>query len=308
MAWIRSLFMRSAAIALGISLFLPAVSLAEPCSSPNKSIIDDLIELLESWGIIADSDGGGQSSGADGLSDGDGNSSDDEASSGDEGGSTGNEAGSSTGTDDSPSDFQQIAGGDLSLDDAPDTIELPEELLDGMEDAWNDSMPRGRSQEQGGLLVEEDDAFEWKRGEAGNSGSFNPNYDDMEDGETLVGVGHTHPYDSTEGGFEDVSFSGQDLARLVLVEDNIAVVQSGESLFLAARTEEFNDRLDGLSQSEKLDLFYEMKDVFDTAYDEADGTFQDRVRSGVLAVVDKYDLVYYEGNGSTLHRVEGGDE
>ena len=280
---------KAAALILGMALLAPPGALADPCSpNPNKGIIEEIIEILRGWGLL--DSGGGEA--ADG---------------GGEAAQGGDQQGDGSQDDALLEAFDQVASGELPVDDAPDSIRVPQEVVDGMQDAWDDSMPGGRSQEQGGIIVEEDDQYEWKRGDAGDSGSFSPNYDDLEDGEDLVGVGHTHPYDETEGGFEDVTFSGQDLARLVFVEDDIAVVQSGESLFLAARTQEFDQMLEGLSEKDKLALFNEMKDTFDEAYGDAKGSFQDRVRAGVLAVVDEYHLLYYEGKGNTLHRVGGGD-
>ncbi len=194
---------------------------------------------------------------------------------------------------------------DVKADEAPDRITLPDVLVDGMQDAWDDSLPGGRSQEQGGILVvDEKGHYVWKRGDVGESGSWSPNYEDVEDGETLVAVGHTHPYDASEGGYTDVPFSGQDLARLLVVEENIAVVQSGDTVFVAAMTAEFQDRVEGMSDEERWDLFYEMKDAYDEAYADARGSFPDRVSAAVDAVADKYGLVWYRGSGKTLTRVD----
>ncbi|MEO6063059.1 MAG: WXG100 family type VII secretion target, partial [Thermoflexales bacterium] len=103
-------------------------------------------------------------------------------------------------------------GSFVKLSDAPKTVEVPKVLNDGLADAWKDSFPKGRSQEQGGMLVQKGDGtLEFRRGAAGDSGSFSPNYGDLKDGETLIGLVHTHPYDATEGGHTNVSFSGADI-------------------------------------------------------------------------------------------------
>src|SRR5882672_8241395 len=93
-------------------------------------------------------------------------------------------------------DFDKITGGHLAEGDAPDKIGLPKELTEGMQSAWDDSFPGGKSQEQGGNLVrEKDGSYAWRKGKPGTSGMFTPDYGDVGKDQTLVGVGHTHPYD-----------------------------------------------------------------------------------------------------------------
>ncbi|MEW5857473.1 MAG: DUF4157 domain-containing protein [Cyanobacteriota bacterium] len=197
--------------------------------------------------------------------------------------------------------FDTVADGNLKQADAPDKLKLPEELTEGMQEGWDKSLPDGKSQEQGGLLVKDKDGdYKWKPGKPGKSGSFSPNYSDQDKDETLVGVGHTHPYDASEGGHTDVSFSGQDLARLVYVKDRIAVVQSGEGQFVASRTVEFDKMLEKLDDAGKKKMFDEMKKTYDDALSSAKGKFQERVEAAVKAVCSKYHLVYYKGKNSKL--------
>ena len=114
------------------------------------------------------------------------------------------------------SGFEQATAGDVDYEDMPEQITLPDSLNEGMQDAWSDSLPRGRAQEQGGIFVENTDGSqEWKRGPAGTSGSFSPNFGDADANERMLAMVHTHPYDKTEGGHTDVTFSGGDFASLV---------------------------------------------------------------------------------------------
>lgn len=72
--------------------------------------------------------------------------------------------------------FERLAS--RSILDMPVEIRLPVELVSGMQIAWDNSFPRGQSQEQGGVLVRDNkDSYKWKAGKAGTSGSFIPNLD-----------------------------------------------------------------------------------------------------------------------------------
>ncbi len=198
-------------------------------------------------------------------------------------------------------DFDKITGEKLKEGDAPDKLTLPPKLKEGMQNAWDKSLPGGKSQEQGGILVKDKSGeYQWKPGKPGKSGSFSPDYGDKGKDDTLIGVGHTHPYDASEGGMTDVSFSGQDLARLVYVEDRIAVVQSGTGQFVAARTEEFNKLLVGLDESGKKKMFDEMNQTWNDTFAGAKGKFRDRGEAAVKAVCSKYHLVYYKGKDGNL--------
>ncbi|BAZ32223.1 hypothetical protein NIES4074_47250 [Cylindrospermum sp. NIES-4074] len=197
--------------------------------------------------------------------------------------------------------FNQITGEKLNEADAPDKLKLPPQLIKGMQDGWDKSFPGGKSQEQGGIIVKDKEGnYQWKPGKSGTSGSFTPNYGDQGKDDTLIGVGHTHPYDASEGGMTDVSFSGDDLARLVYVEDRIAVVQSGQGQFVAARTEEFNTMLKGLDEAGKKKMFDEINKTWDDTFKSAKGKFQERVEAAVKAVCSKYHLVYYKGKDGNL--------
>lgn len=197
--------------------------------------------------------------------------------------------------------FRQIGGAGLKQGDAPPRITVPPDVKKGMDDGWSKSFPGGRSQEQGGILVQKKDGtYEWRPGAAGTSGSFSPNYGDLRPGETLIAVGHTHPYDSTEGNYTNVSFSGQDLARLVFVDDRLAVVKSGEGWFVAARTAEFDALIAGKTDDQKMALFDQMKQDWNDTFNGAKGTFAERADAASAAVAAKYHLVYYTGKDGAL--------
>jgi len=203
-----------------------------------------------------------------------------------------------------PSWLTTPAGSGASGDAKPDsgTFAVPAELKAGLKDAWDASFPHGKSQEHGGILVRKaDGTLEWRAGNAGTSGTFQINYGDLKSGETLVASAHTHPYDASEGGHRDVPFSGGDLANMVTGAESQKFVQSGDSVFRAAKTEEF-EKLVKASNPDTLKT--EMKATFNTALGGATGSFQDRVEAGVKAVCEKYHLEYFKGTGDSLTRVD----
>jgi hypothetical protein len=200
---------------------------------------------------------------------------------------------------------------DLEPIDLPDTVsgddstfQLPVALQRGMRDAWNDSFPGGSSQEQGGMLVRTaSGALEWRRGAAGNTGSFSMNYGDLKSGETLVASAHTHPYDATEGGHTDVPFSGADIGNMALSSrpEDMKLVRSGDSVFMIKETQGFKDYVtdkgEGTARAE-------MIKSWDDAFKNATGTFAERNDAAVKAVCNTYHLEYYSGKGDSLARVD----
>lgn len=216
------------------------------------------------------------------------------------GGPAGAQAGAAAGAQ-----YDAPGGNFVKLSDAPKNVEVPKVLNDGLADAWKDSFPGGRSQEQGGLLVQKPDGtLEFRRGAAGSTGAFSPNYKDLKDGETLIGVVHTHPYDATEGGHTNVSFSGADIANLVSRRDPMKMVQSGDGQFMVMRTQEFDARVNKLDDAGKQQLYDDMKADYARVFsqDRDKFTFAERNDRAAEAVAKKYDLAYYTGKNGALER------
>jgi WXG100 family type VII secretion target len=201
--------------------------------------------------------------------------------------------------------FDTVGSSGVSEAEAPASIRIPQTLSKGMQDAWKDSFPGGHSHEQGGILVRKaDGTYEWRPGKdsAGTSGTFQPDYSVVKSGEALAAVGHTHPYDKTEGSFTNVPFSGQDMARMVYVDEPMHFVQSGDTRFALMRTKEFDKSISGLSDADKQTMFNNMKNDWDSAFKSAKGKLPDRADAAVKAVATKYHLVYYRGTGDTLSK------
>jgi hypothetical protein len=194
--------------------------------------------------------------------------------------------------------FKQLAAGGVSVKDAPEHIGVPRVIQEGAEAAWSKSLPGTKSQEQGGVIIEDSSGgYGYKAGKAGTSGTFSPNYNDVKKkkGEKLLGTLHTHPYSAKEGGYTDVTFSGGDLADMVNGRDKIALVRSGDGWFAVATSKEFEARI--AKAKSKLKLFNER---WDALYKAASGNTKERAASVTPKVCLEYDLLYYAGSESSL--------
>jgi len=201
--------------------------------------------------------------------------------------------------------FLQITSHNLKEAKAPAKITLPKELVSGMQDAWDKSFPKGKSQEQGGILVRhKDGSYEWKAGKGRKSESFKINYEDIGKNETLVMTGHTHPYDKSEGGYTEVSFSAADLANLVVGKEPAKIVQSGQTLFVVARTTKFDGLLKNSDTKQKLRLYTRIKKMWYKVFNLSKGHGIDRIEVATRLICERYHLVYYKGKGNLLTKVD----
>jgi len=203
--------------------------------------------------------------------------------------------------------FEQVAGQSrlIKQGDAPQSITLPKEIRQGMDDRWDKSFPGGRSQEQGGIMVKnEDGSYGFKAGDPGATGTFAPNYADKGPDQRLVGSAHTHPYDMSEGGYTGVGFSGEDIANLIYERDRLKMVEAGGTEFVLVRTEEFQTQINGLDAAKLKALHTEITATWSTVYKAAKGKVPERIEIAVKATVSKYKLSYYKGKEGKLDRVE----
>lgn len=197
-----------------------------------------------------------------------------------------------------------VLDGTISLKKAPANISLPKTLDKGMRDAWGDSFPGGHEQEQGGLFVRTPDGkYKWLRGSPGDDGSWPPNYEDLGDN-TLLGLGHTHPYDATTF----ASFSDTDISFLFSNEagaERMMMVQSGKHQYVIARTKEFDAMLATKTPREVRTMIKEMQKLYDKTMTQAEDKgqdFENQIDAAVKAVSDKYQLVYYTGQTGNLQK------
>jgi len=195
------------------------------------------------------------------------------------------------------------------LGELPASFGLPSEFVMAARFAMNNSFPRGRSQEQGGLMVKDkDDKWVFRRGGAGQSAMWQTNHDDKQAGNRIYALFHTHPYDHTEGNITHASFSGQDIALLLVLEEPITVIQSGTGFFAMARSKEFQDWNDRMSRSERDRAFSDISAHYDVSLQRGMNqgmSFKDAMDFAAKQVALKYKLGYYAGEqGQPLKRID----
>lgn len=206
------------------------------------------------------------------------------------------------------SGFDQLTSGvhgqSISMKHAPNQLVLPKEMTQGMGVAWNQSLPRGDSQEQGGLLLRnKDGSLKWLPSRPGDSQQITLTYDDVNPHQKLLANGHTHPYAKEEQGFTRVPFSGGDLAAQVFDEEKLSIVQSGDAMFASAKTREFDDLIKERGPTGKWTLAKEIEKFWRSNYRQAEGDLREKAEVATRATADWYHLLYYAGKPGMLQRV-----
>lgn len=205
--------------------------------------------------------------------------------------------------------FEQLTSGEhghsISMRKAPSQVVLPREMTQAMRVAWNQSLPLGEAQEQGGLLVRnQDSSLKWLRSSPGNSREIKLNYSGVNPNQRILASGHTHPYGQGEYNFTNVPFSGRDLAEHVFEKQRFSVVQSGEGMFGSARTKEFDEMVNARDELGQLALSEEIEQFWQSYYDNADGDTPEKAEAATRATSDWYHLLYYTGKQGVLRRVD----
>ncbi len=200
-----------------------------------------------------------------------------------------------------PDPFGTLAKGGVGEATAPEIVAIPLSLDVAMDTAWSKSFPKGKSQEQGGVLVTDKQGdYVFHPGKAGTSGAFTPNRGSVKKNEKLVSIAHTHPYDKSEGGFTDVSFSGQDIALMAISPEKMSFVRSGDHDFLIARTTEFDALVKKAKNKDK--LFKEIRKHWTDLFKGGTGSLPERARAATRATCLNYHLLLYEGDKGELRQ------
>jgi len=135
--------------------------------------------------------------------------------------------------------------GEISTDELPSQLHLPEELWQQMDELWQRSIAdidRGVVREWGGVLILDPQGHLRLANVVGGSAERLVIRYDVPEG-TVVGSFHTHPYaDGTTG----VGFSGQDIADMLNTGERLSLLQSGREIFALLRTEKTPDGVDAL--------------------------------------------------------------
>lgn len=182
--------------------------------------------------------------------------------------------------------------------DAPETITFSERTQNVFDQQWDGSFPGGSAKEQGGTVV-----FDKQTGvldviniggHGSTAGTFTPDYSIDDPSSTgLLGVFHTHPYDS---GHTGISFSGADVAVMINEGHPLIMAQSGDRQFVMMRTEETPANVD----------YTALNDQQNARIGELVGegqSFADAASQAASEIATEYNLAYYEGSNGQLSRV-----
>jgi hypothetical protein len=201
-----------------------------------------------------------------------------------------------------PSNWHTIASNTILEGYAPQTIELPLEVVRGLDAAQRASEKDGN--EHGGNIVRKRDQYAMRPGGDGTPGSFD--HDEKNTGgKTFTGVYHTHPMDETTGQFS--GFSGDDIANMTTENRNVSLMRADDTTRMLARTKEFEAKL---KEAESPDaLAAEMQEQYEAAYQAVLGgdprNHYRAVEHATRYTTRKYHLLYYSGKGAELGRVGG---
>lgn len=165
------------------------------------------------------------------------------------------------------------------------------------DELWGKSLPNGKSQEHGGTIVADANGnLSIVNAGGGRSGSFPANLNVVQ-GQTVVGVFHTHPYDVTEGGHTGVSLSGGDAAYMIDRGQNVIIAQSGDQQFAYLRTESTPSRVN-------FDTLNRVQNHRVTELIGEGKGFAEASRIAAAETATNFGLAYYEGKGGVLQRVK----
>ncbi len=184
--------------------------------------------------------------------------------------------------------------------DGKKTISFPDNVCKQFGQQMKDSFPGGKSQEHGGILVTDADGnMQLRNAGAGldpKGGSWSPNRT-VEKGDTTLGLFHTHPYDKSEGGYSNVSFSGQDAALVANSSpETMTVVRSGDGLFVLKPTAKTPHDIDYEKTNNDTNRRIQELVTGGMAFDAAS-------RKATLENANKLNMEYYEGQNCTATQV-----
>lgn len=190
----------------------------------------------------------------------------------------------------------------------PEHVRIPDNLVQAIDRAWQETIAASPEQEKGGNIVKNGGSgYDVRRydGDA-NGETFQPSDNDVGWRQNLVGMVHTHPYGEYKQQVPEgyASFSEQDFDAFMRSDAHLSVLRSGPFTFMLSKTKQFEELVAATNNDEsKLKaLGTGMYAAYDEVFDRMKGKFSERVEAGILAVCRKFHLVYYEGQGGDLTR------
>jgi len=209
------------------------------------------------------------------------------------------ESGKAGDSDDAPDaldTFRALLAG-VKWSNPPETWDAPAEIWSHGFQAWDNSLQGDDVREQGGLLARQaDGSFVFRRGPEGDARQWTPDYTTLREGEVSAAVLHTHPYASDDGGWERITFSGDDLGIMAWTPEAVEFVQSGDTLFAAVKSKEFMDIVGALDRDQRAALQRVIQEDHRALVNDLlsrGHSFPDAMHQTVTAVAARYGILYY---------------
>jgi len=174
--------------------------------------------------------------------------------------------------------------------DVKDVQKLVKAIHNDLNKAWKNSFNNdGTVQEVSGAIVSKNGNIYAKNIIKGSSDAATGYDFSAGKGETLEGNFHTHPYSQTEGGYTGIAASGGDIIHQ-------AYGQSGAIMIIESGTQRFALEITDIKSAQSFMKNNDIQKMWDTAFKNAKGTFQERVISATSSVVNK------KGSGFTFYQ------
>jgi hypothetical protein len=183
-----------------------------------------------------------------------------------------------------------------SPENAPATVDMSN-MQDDFQRQWDNSFPRGVSQEHGGIIVSDSRGNLSMTNEvAGDSGSIAYDFTTAPN-QNVVGTFHTHPYDSTEGGHVGVAHSGADMSNMINDPNrHVSIVQSGDKQFMLMKTADTPQNVDSAALNETHTK--RLGELRRAGHDLSEAS-----RIATKEAAAQNGLAYYEGQGGMFSRI-----
>jgi len=167
----------------------------------------------------------------------------------------------------------------------PATFTIPDNVYQGIEDAWSKSNHGADTvTEHGGRIVNDKTGKSVIRTGSGGGGGMS--FPGEQAGDTTTGTLHSHPYSKSEGSTSGVSFSDTDIKTFI-------GGSTGGNMFVGAGSCDFIMNMVDSAARDKCKT-EDISKRWNDAFAKAGGTFQQKVETAVKAAIANCGICYYK--------------
>lgn len=192
-----------------------------------------------------------------------------------------------------------MLSGQLHSSQAPASLEIDPALSQGLMLNYSRAVHQRDHRAKGGFLVRTANGqTQWRDGDPAA-----PDAVQLAPGEVLLASGGVRA--PGEDG-NALSFSRDEVAGLIDSGMGTLSLQSRSTTFVLSRSAELEAQLDEMDAAEREALYWQVFEAYDQAYNKAlggGGSESAASTAAVSAVADRFGMIYYEGQGSSLARV-----